>query len=1022
MKITYKDFVKGLVFGFDMGTASIGWAVRHGDRFLDVGVLICPESTEDLKERNSLRRQRRTVGNRRYRRRWLKAELEKLGLPCPQIAIPEHPATLRCRALNGEPLAPKELHAAISHLWKRRGYTDVPWADNPDREEDKEAKKEKGVVKQAMGHLRQEMDDNDCQHPCQLLERRREKGHRLRKEYWPRELLIEEHRAICEAQKHHQPELHAKMEWLLFGDLTKVVDGFRVYDSLAEGRNPGVVGLRWPRFENRGPALDALAPLDETGRPRHVVRKNKPAYLEAQWELALMNFRVVDVRTRSKVDPLQAYPKFIEALREEWDKKGKITLARLKRLAAPFESEFVLNEDQTPLTPQLSTGRARYASPTLKQIQAAIAKGDRVDPPQPVLRREGESRIKALHRYLREIRHPLVRHRLILFQQLLEKLEKEFGIPDLVVMEAVRSLALSPKKKRELSKRNEEHRKNREQAHEALKNEKHSTSGKSIQRYRLWKEVKGICPFCHETIDQADLFNGNADIEHMVPRHRVDSSEWINLTVGHLKCNRTIKGERTPFEAFGRASNWPELKDHAEQCFRGRKLEIFLSPDAESLLESKADLQHTAYIARVSRHIALLQYNWLGNDGRDPTPEKQNPALSFQVTNGHLTSRLRRAWGLNQILHPMIDGRRWEDLSEEEQEQFKQKNRGDHRHHALDAMVIACTLPWMAHRGAQARDSHTGEDGWWHLDEATQRIKAINPVFPKEGEMRRVAVVQMEKLVVQHHTSRSNHKQAYYTTLYGKKGANTYVAREPLGKRMPKNLNNIYPTELAEYCQAAWMRYEDESPDLAAELKQAKRELRGLPAAFEAKLCFSHFQRWREQVKKGEAHFDWPEKIKTPIRNIKVIGVHDDTAVAPAAPGTHAFVKRGAFKEVRVFPSQDGKRWVPVFVPFGKHDQPIAAEEWDGTANPVKIIRKGDTINLKNGSGPSNPPGLYRVASTMQNNIKLLPINIANIKEALLASGFLANGANIIWPTFFTAMAHELPHPPSAEPPASGSD
>ena len=39
----HNDFFNGLVFGFDVGTASIGWAVRKGPKFLDVGVLICPE-------------------------------------------------------------------------------------------------------------------------------------------------------------------------------------------------------------------------------------------------------------------------------------------------------------------------------------------------------------------------------------------------------------------------------------------------------------------------------------------------------------------------------------------------------------------------------------------------------------------------------------------------------------------------------------------------------------------------------------------------------------------------------------------------------------------------------------------------------------------------------------------------------------------------------------------------------------------------------------------------------------------
>jgi hypothetical protein len=53
------------VFGFDLGTASIGYAVRKGDQFLDVGVLLCPENLGELADRRALRRQRRTIRSRK---------------------------------------------------------------------------------------------------------------------------------------------------------------------------------------------------------------------------------------------------------------------------------------------------------------------------------------------------------------------------------------------------------------------------------------------------------------------------------------------------------------------------------------------------------------------------------------------------------------------------------------------------------------------------------------------------------------------------------------------------------------------------------------------------------------------------------------------------------------------------------------------------------------------------------------------------------------------------------------------
>ena len=78
------SFLSGLVFGFDVGTGSIGYAVRRGSKFLDVGVLICPEDTSDLSGRRGLRSQRRRLRNRSRVRDWLAKQLEeKLELPSP---------------------------------------------------------------------------------------------------------------------------------------------------------------------------------------------------------------------------------------------------------------------------------------------------------------------------------------------------------------------------------------------------------------------------------------------------------------------------------------------------------------------------------------------------------------------------------------------------------------------------------------------------------------------------------------------------------------------------------------------------------------------------------------------------------------------------------------------------------------------------------------------------------------------------------------------------------------------------
>ncbi len=1030
------SFTEGLVFGFDVGTGSIGYAVRRGSEFLDVGVLICDSEGSDLSKRRDLRRQRRTLRSRQGRRRWFAGELVKLGLPKPPIP-PNDPISLRLRALKGEVLKPEELHAALTHLFKRRGYSKVPWAnaERAARDANKPKKDdEEGVIKQAVEGIRKELDETKCQFPCQLLDVRRKKAGQSptkewgRKIYWPRELLEKELRGIAAAQKERFPELADKTDWLLYGDSQAQLKGeetYHVFFKASQARNPGVLGLRWPRFDNRGPALDSLQPVDEQGRPLHVVRKNKEAFTKAQWELALMNFRVLDASTRQKRDPRIDFPVFIENLRNEWNKKGKITEARLKKLAEPFKAKFLLIEDQKPLTPETGAGRARYSSPTLELIRKEIGEGRRVDPPQPILRRKGESAEQALNRYLADIKHPLVRHRLVLFRRLLMQLVARFGQPDMIVLESVRTLALGQKAKNELNHRNELFRKERENAREQLASNNESFSRKAIQRYRLWQEAKGRCPFCLQTIEQTDLGHG-ADIEHLVPRSAVDCNEFYNLTVAHIKCNRELKGDRTPLAAFRGTSQWEGLKANAELCFRGRKLEIFLSPNAEELIEQKSDLQHTAYIARVIRHISLIQLGWLSSEGRDPTPEKQNPALSFQVTNGQLTSRLRKSWGLNQILHPLPPGKRWDDLTEAEQQQFTEKNRGDLRHHALDAMVIACTLPWLAHRTHGAKDIF-GRHGWWTQDEK-QRSKAANPLFPKEGQMHEVVKNEIEKVTVRHHVSRSNHQRTYDTTIYGRPKLNgaqipdCYVSREPITALKPADLKSqktgkskIFPPLLGDYLAMAWATYCDSEPNWEEQLKANKGRL---PEAFQEKLCFSDFQRWRADEAPS---FRWPEKIVIPIKRVGYIGVEDDSAVAPASPGTHGYVARGSFREVRLHPAEDGKALVPVFVPMWRLDKPIPKAPINPHSEPIVTIRRGQIVEIKNSPGRNTPLGKYRVASTMQQNIKLLPVHLADQKASLKASGYLENGVNISWDTFIKSAGYELPHPPSVKPQPAGA-
>src|SRR5439155_15167318 len=112
----------------------------------------------------------------------------------------------------------------------------------------------------------------------------------------------------------------------------------------------------------RGPALDSFTPLDNAGRPLHVVRKNKRAFMEAQWELAVINFRVIERATGKLVAPDSEALSRLRAMWEASRRKPKKTENEnthfgglnvsknvLDKWAVEFGARYKLVEGQKPL-------------------------------------------------------------------------------------------------------------------------------------------------------------------------------------------------------------------------------------------------------------------------------------------------------------------------------------------------------------------------------------------------------------------------------------------------------------------------------------------------------------------------------------------------------------------------------------------------------------------------------------------------------------------------------------------------
>ncbi len=157
--MTIKNNLEQLTFGFDIGIASVGWAVLSPTRIVDLGVR-CFDKAETAKEGESLNLARRTARlmRRRLRRRaWRLTKLARLlkreGLIADTaalrttVAAPISAWELRRAALDHR-LSDHDWARVLYHLCKHRGFHWVSRAEKKKAEGD--AKGEGGKVKQGL--------------------------------------------------------------------------------------------------------------------------------------------------------------------------------------------------------------------------------------------------------------------------------------------------------------------------------------------------------------------------------------------------------------------------------------------------------------------------------------------------------------------------------------------------------------------------------------------------------------------------------------------------------------------------------------------------------------------------------------------------------------------------------------------------------------------------------------------------------------------------------------------------------
>lgn len=266
------------------------------------------------------------------------------------------------------------------------------------------------------------------------------------------------------------------------------------------------------------------------------------------------------------------------------------------------------------------------------------------------------------------LRNPVVQKALHQVKRLVTAIVLKYGIPEIVRVELARDMKLSKKQKTELESRNRASKRERDIAREFLRsNGLQEPTSDDLLRYRLWKEAGMMCPYSGKPISMGMLFSadGEVDIDHIVPYSRCLDDSFLNKTICLASENRNRKKNLTPFEAYSKEP------DSFENLLSRVTHMVDMPPQKRRKFEMKTE--EINFDELVSRQL---------NDTRYISREVCNYLLSLrckvQISKGAATAALRDKWGLNTILSADGSG---------------VKNRRDHRHHAVDAIVVALTSP-----------------------------------------------------------------------------------------------------------------------------------------------------------------------------------------------------------------------------------------------------------------------------------------------------------------------------------------
>ncbi|MCT8972921.1 type II CRISPR RNA-guided endonuclease Cas9 [Microbaculum marinisediminis] len=495
--------------------------------------------------------------------------------------------------------------------------------------------------------------------------------------------------------------------------------------------------------------------------------------------------------------------------------------------------------------------------------------------------------------------NPTVHIGLNQLRKLVNALIAVHGPPAEIVVELARELKLNKKRRDDIQRENRENEKANDRRRAELEALGYADTHGNRLLLRLYEELPAderVCVYSGTPISREMLFDGSVDIDHILPYSKTLDDGFMNKVLCTRRANRE-KGNRPPADVWS-GDALQEIVERAERLF-GKKAWRF-QPDAMSRFDAEG-----GFIARQltdTQHMARLAKTYL-----------EQVCDQVWAPPGRLTAMLRAKWGFNSLLpdHNYVDANH-------------PKNRKDHRHHAIDAFVLACTDRGLLQRIARA--SGRAED--LDLDHLFPKDS-----FPKPYEgYRDDLAARLATIVVSHKpdhglapgdrdnvhvTSGQLHEETAYGLVDEEIDGKTYnlVTRKPIGALTRGEIDRVRDKDLRADLQ-----------QVAYEAEQSGARLGDALAAF------------------GETRG---------IRRVRILKTEKSVRVVRHGDGFTKAYSPGDNHRIEIYALPDGE-WAGEGVTVFDANQPGFAPEWrrrHPAARLVMRVHNGDLIEADFGNG-----------------------------------------------------------------------